>query len=274
MFLATLACLIVFTDPATAKRGAAERTQSLTFAGETSVPGPDGAPLDLCVFRSSWTAFGFIGVWESRSYVFSDAACAGTAYMTLPGNGFDVARADGLLPAALPKTPPFSLGERLNTSWGAFAIAGLILLAIVKLIRARIAAGARARVLGRADSMGKRAATVMAAAARADGRIDAREVALILETVNRMTDVPLERDEVIYVIENTPKMTPKELAGLGKGLDEEDRRDLVQAAIMITAADGTLDGKEKRFIGALAGALRLTKADLEMIFGRMAAARG
>ena len=272
------------------------RTQSLTFVSETRISDPEapvveeaeeesssagilgrlarrlvGQPqtLDLCVLSTRRAVFGIIGFWESRRYVLAPGRCEGEEFYEFEDGMFAEAQAGGVIPEGVPAAPEWTPEDYLKGFWGIGLAVGLFGMSGVTAMRFKRAAKKRSGVLGEADTMGKRAGTVMAAAARADGKASEKELALIRDILNTLTADPLTEDEVREVVRNTPKMTAEQLGELGTGVDLEDRMDLYQAAVLVTMADGEPSGNERHFLGRLAKGLRLNDNEAGTVYARV-----
>ena len=276
------------------------KTQSLSFVSETTIPDPEaqgdadtdvqadapaqggvtgvlggllrrfsGSPtLDLCMLSTRRAVFGVIGFWESRRYVLAPGRCAGDEYYDFEEGMYEVARTDGSIPEDVPARPEWTAMDLLNGFWGIGLALGFFGMSGVTALNLKRKAKKRAGVLGAADTMGKRAGTVMAASARADGGASEGQMGLIRDILNTLTEDPLTEAEVREVVRNTPKMKQDDLIALGTGLDLEDRMDLYQAAVMVAVADERLSKGGKSFLFDLSQALGLNKNDVALIQAR------
>ena len=252
------------------------RLEELSFAGETQFPdpeAPEARPLDLCILTTRRAVFGVINFWTTRNYVLAHSQCTTDEDYEFQDGMMVEARAEGLIDAGVPDAPPWTPLDVLKGFWGIGLGLGFFGMGSITAQRFKLAAKRRSHVLGQADTMGKRAGTAMAAAARADGRASTRQRAMIREVLNTLTADPLTEAEVNNVIKNTPKMKREQLEHLGVGVDLEDRMDLYQAAVLVTLVDSDPTGKERAFLSQLSRALRLNEAEAGTVYARALSSR-
>jgi len=98
----------------------------------------------------------------------------------------------------------------------------------------------------------------MCHAAKADGYIAPSEVEMIQRAAQEMTGETIGLDMVKQMAQLAEeKLDANGFKRLIKGRSKVEQLDMMRATLMVVAADGRLDGKEKAFVGGLAQAMKM-----------------
>jgi len=242
--------------PADARRGGAE-AQSLIFVSPTELDS-NGEPLALCHLVNTHSVL-FVNLWRSiESYALATNNCATDQYYDFSATQLAAAQAAGMVPANVPAEPKMALGTVANGFWGWGLVIALLGFAGMK---ARNVAGRtkqRQSMMGDATPVAKAMLDAMCHAAKADGFIAESEVQMIKGAAEQMTGEAFN----LATVKDMAKLAEEKLDANGfkrliKGRTRPEMLDMMRAVLMVTAADGRLDGKEKQFVGGLAQAMKM-----------------
>jgi tellurite resistance protein len=98
----------------------------------------------------------------------------------------------------------------------------------------------------------------MVAVAAADGRLDAREVALIQEVFEERTGRPVDVSGVVSAAEVYAKRDIlAELAAASGIMSREAKEEIIRSAYLVLLADGRIAGEERKKLKDIAIALKI-----------------
>lgn len=243
--------------------------QTLEFVSDTTLGDPIEGALTLCVLMTH-EHVAHLGWWGTQSYVLSRNRCTGGEHFAYPAVQLIEDRINGDIPANISPEPELSL-RFLGNSFSLWLVAGLLVLLILNLLlKSGSSERKRKKLIGDVHPYVHRMVEVMAHAARANGKIETAEVTHILETVQRIGGVTPTIEQVVRVINLTPKIrADKEYKALGRGLDAEGRQKMFNAAVSVIAADGVIDKKERKWLAKLGRGLGYRKAEMMDIFDEL-----
>ncbi|GHA42158.1 hypothetical protein GCM10008927_03280 [Amylibacter ulvae] len=224
--------------------------------------------LSLCAVVQQKSILGFANFWRSKDqHVFAKNRCDTDSYNSFDAEQFAKFQEDGVIDGTLAYKPKMSIKDYFSGFWVLWVIGGFVLFAIWKKIQSMKLARARRGALGDVTPVAEKIVFAMAAAAKADGRIDEAEVKQIHEIANKMADDPISMENVRAVIANTPnKMTEADFKSIANGLRAADRNLTVTAVLNVVAADGELDEKEKHFLGQLCSGLGVNEENFASLW--------
>lgn len=111
---------------------------------------------------------------------------------------------------------------------------------------------------------------VMSHAAKSDGQVDTVEIDLIVSASMQLTGTAFDREKVMQIMDLAEsKVNNIDFKGFGAGLSGKERLGLVHGALMVIAADGKLEGKEKEFVARLARGLNVPTGAVQELFNEM-----
>lgn len=256
---------LALTSQAEARRGIGGGTaEILDFVAQTQIPVNGGADkmMALCHLIKKYHVV-YLPVWyQSEGYVLSDNACAGESYFSITAEQLAAARKDGLIAADIPEVAKLTSQEEMTPwLWGALVAFGVLMF-----IRQMIRTVARRREIGGASDAVIRLVDAMCHAAKADGRIDAREIAAIQMIALRLTGTEYPEANIRRMIDlSKARLTPAQFAAFGKGLGVAQKELVMQAVLMVLGADGEIAKKEQGFINGLANGLKITQPQFQRI---------
>lgn len=251
----TVAAVATTGTVAEAGRGFTGTKETLMFVAETSLSGVDSDTFALCHLVRQHTAFGIVPLTYSvESYALADFGCETSSYIPLTAPQIATLRDEGRIPAGIPDLPALPLRYTAQT-WGVWAVI-LGLLAAMLTGRLPIAperAGVSRR-RGRATAPFElRLVEAMMLTACADGHLDDRELDLMARAVAKITGKDVSRDTVRHLAaEATPPGTAAEFHDFGVGLSDQQRIEVLRAALAIAVADGRIAARERAFLDQLA----------------------
>jgi len=100
----------------------------------------------------------------------------------------------------------------------------------------------------------------MVAVAAADGRLDAREVALIQEVFEERTGRPVDVSGVVSAAEVYAKRDIlAELAAISGSMSRQTKEEIIRSAYLVLLADGRIAGEERKKLKDIAIALQVSE---------------
>jgi hypothetical protein len=220
--------------------------EKLTLIGQTSVQSPDGAPLALCHYTSTYRIF-TLGIWTKvLGYALSDTNCTSNAYYEISDQDFANARTRGQIDSGVPLTARLGFGEILD------GFGGLIILVLAGLLLAAYKIGAARRIASRKAAL--RATTdglpgdvkqfldAMCHAALAGGPASNAQITLIADIIGQLTGAPFATARVQTVVDAATSNPDRAVfSRLGAGLSPEDQELLVKAVVSVISVGENSD---------------------------------
>ncbi|MEJ8560218.1 DUF533 domain-containing protein [Yoonia sp. GPGPB17] len=238
-------------------RGSYSTTQSMLFVSATEMD-DNGAPLALCHLVTTRAVI-FVNVWRTlEGYALAEDNCQTDQYYAMSSEDLLSAQAAGMIPKGIPATPKLALGKLAEGFWGLGALAALLAFAGVKALQVQKRRKQRMSMVSHASPAAQSILDAMCHAAKADGYIAPSEVEMIQRTAQEITGEAFSLDLVKQMAQLAEeKLEAKGFARLVKNRSKLEQLDMMRAVLMVVAADGRLDGKEKAFVGGLAQAMRM-----------------
>jgi len=270
MMLAAAITITFWTsDQAQAGRGGGVMgtSETTSFVAETTITADDGQLLSLCHMTKK-TYIMFAGVWRSSiGYVVAGNRCETDEYYEIKPDFLTMAKLTGKLAQEVPDQPVMSSDEIIDGFWGLGPIGIFILFVLVSLNKRRKRAALRTGEMTGASPTAIKILDAMCHVAKADGRLDANEIALMADLSHQMTGTAFDSDRILrmYNLAET-NLTPAQYKSFGKGLAEGDKRLLMTAVLMMASADGNIDKKEMQFVQKLGMGLKIGDKEVNTIF--------
>lgn len=258
-------------DPAAArKRGSS--AQKMLFVAETKMQGAKQENLALCHLIKDQGIF-FINLFRSsEGYVLAGDNCVAESYYNLPDGNITAAKAAGAIASDVPDTPTLSFQEKLAGHWGWLLVLGFVGFGLVGFMQKRKRSKMRAELLGDINPVAKQMLDAMCHAAKADGSIDASEVAAIAAAASQITGETFSPETVSQIAHLAEAdLDKKDFAKFVKGTDAAQKEAIMEGVLQVVAADGQLDGKEQAFVGGLAAASGMNSDKVNEILNRVLA---
>jgi uncharacterized membrane protein YebE (DUF533 family) len=267
--------LTAMATPADARGSGYATAQELLFVSTTEFTNDDG-PLALCHLVKTHSVL-FINVWRTlEGYAIADNSCLTDMYFDMTSAELEAGKATGMIPASVPSQPKLSLTQMAEGAWGLGALALLLAFAGFKALQVSQRRKQRMSIVSGATSEAQAILDAMCHAAKADGYVAPSEVDMIKRAAEEMTGQSFQQDVVKRMADLAEeKLDLKGFKRLINGQSRHAQLDMMRAVLMVVAADGKLDGKEKVFVGGLAQAMKMdggTVADLlAEVMGQQAA---
>jgi len=274
LIVSTVALLItIFSgEEAQAKRGDIWSTsEELSLVVQTEIQDDTGQILALCHLTKK-THILFAAIWRSsKAYVMAPNGCNSDSYYKLSAEKLEVGKALGDFPQDLPEQPVMSSAELISGFWGLGVIAALLALAGIKTASRVRRKSHRHAAMGPMQPVALQIMDAMCHAAKADGRLDASEIKMMVDIAKQMTGNTFDEDRIRRMFDMAEvKLTDVQFTAFGKGLSTEQKRMVMQASLMIVGADGTLDKDENIFVQKLARGLSINLDEVRSMLQTMA----
>ncbi|MCL6282879.1 TerB family tellurite resistance protein [Ruegeria sp. 2012CJ41-6] len=275
-FLTLLATAItltlITTEDAEARRGGTSGySESLGLVSDTNIVN-DGVAYSLCHLTKTHNVI-FANVWRtSKGYVLAADRCEAERFYPISEEQVIAAQVVGEIPDTVPSVARLNMNEILSGFWGLAAIGGLLVLAGFKMADRAARTRRRQGEMTGAAPVAIKIADAMCHAAKADGSLDEEEIKIIADITEKMTGAAFDRARIQRMYELAEaKPTDAQFASFGKGLPLDQRRLVMQATLMIVAADGNIDRQENAFVQKLARGLSLDANEVQGMFRSISA---
>ncbi|SDX14097.1 Uncharacterized conserved protein, tellurite resistance protein B (TerB) family [Ruegeria halocynthiae] len=275
-FLTLCATALIFSlcigEQAEARRGggASGTAEQLSLITETQLTNDQGQLLSLCHLTENRHVL-FLPVWRSSlGYAMAINKCDAESYYPVDAEKLTLGKVLGELPEDLPDQPKLSVSDMISGFWGLGVFALLLGVAGIKWAgRSARTSKRKAEMKGAAPAAVK-AIDAMCHAAKADGRLDDSEIALMSDIAKQMTGEPFDEARIrrMYDLAEA-KPTEHQFASFGSGLSPDQKRMVLQAVLMIIGSDGDLDKRETDFVQKLAHGLKISGAEVKALFQSM-----
>ncbi len=272
---ATITFTIFFGDEAQARRGGAVwgTSEQMSFVADTQITDKSGQHLSLCHLTKK-THVMYAGVWRSsKGYSLAANKCETDGYYAVTATEMAQGKALGDIPKDLPDQPAMSMNDMISGFWGLAAIVLLVGFVGVKWAGRTTRTNKRTAEMKGAVPAVVKAVDAMCHAAKADGRLDENEIALMANIAMQMTGETFDEARIrrMYDLAEA-KPTDLQFAAFGKGLSADQKRLVIRAVLMVIGADGDLDKREMEFVQKLANGLKIGADEVRSIFQSITAA--
>jgi hypothetical protein len=272
--LARLAFALVLTvsiaPPAKAEPGGGmlRQEQELFRLSDTGIPTGSGGTFALCHLVESLSVASIPVRSTITSYALSEDNCTGAAYRPLSPAAVDQAQATGALPADLPATPRMTPRQLVAGHAGPIALVGALLFAVLaRLIHGRLERGPRRRV---SDTLAINALAAMTHVAISDGDVDDRQVRHIAGVLTGLTGRRYPPARVRGMVDEVQSHIA-DVDALGEGLTAAEGRVVLESALRVAVADGSIRPGAYQRVSQIAHRLRIGGADFRDALARIAA---
>lgn len=275
-FLILCASALFFTmfsgEEAQAKRGGGVwgTSEQMSLIAPTDIQDDTQQKLALCHLTRK-THVLFAGVWRSSiGYVLAPNNCDSDSYYNLTAERLALGKVMGDFPSDLPDQPVMSSNDIFSGFWGLGAIVILLAIAGIK------AAGRSARKSKRHAEIGSlppaalQVMDAMCHAAKADGKLDDAEVAMMADIAKQITGTTFDKARIRRMFEMAEaKPTDAQFAAFSRGLTADQRRMVLQATLMVVGSDGHMDQSERAFVQKLAQGLSINIDEVKAMLHAM-----
>ncbi len=260
------------TGEAQAKRagGVWGTSEQLSLVAETQLTNDQGQLLSLCHLTEK-THIIFAGVWRSSmGYALATNKCDADSYYAVNAEQLALGQVVGEYPKDLPAQPAMSIGDMISGFWGLCALIVLFAFAGIKWAgRSARTSKRKAEMKGAAPAAIK-AIDAMCHAAKADGKLDDSEIALMSDIAKQMTGETFDEPRIRRMYDLAEeKPTEHQFASFGRGLSPDQKRMVLQAVLMVIGSDGDLDKRETDFVQKLAHGLKISGPEVKALFHSM-----
>ncbi len=260
------------TGEAQAKRagGVWGTSEQLSLVAETQLTNDQGQLLSLCHLTEK-THVIFAGVWRSsKGYALATNKCDADNYYAVNAEQLALGQVVGEYPKDLPAQPAMSIGDMISGFWGLCALIVLFAFAGIKWAgRSARTSKRKAEMKGAAPAAIK-AIDAMCHAAKADGKLDDSEIALMSDIAKQMTGETFDEARIRRMYDLAEeKPTEHQFASFGRGLSPDQKRMVLQAVLMVIGSDGDLDKRETDFVQKLAHGLKISGPEVKALFHSM-----
>lgn len=255
--LLAIVCMSSFATQAEARRGGYSTAQELLFVAPTAL-GTEETPLALCHLVET-NAVIFVNFWRSmEGYALAENGCATDSYREFNADMLELAQTVGAIAPDIPLVPKLTISEIAGGFWG-FGVIGLLLVfAALKAAKSAARKKQRLGLMAGGTSGAKAILDAMCHAAQCDGRAGDSEIATIKSVAEEMTGEVFTAQTIRHMASlATTGLNDAGFKALIKGCSKEEQLDMMRGVLLVVAADGQFDGKEKAFVGGLAKAMKM-----------------
>ncbi|MDC0658413.1 DUF533 domain-containing protein [Leisingera sp. SS27] len=265
--------LVSLSGEAEARRSGGSSSQNLLFVDSTKIE-IDGAPYALCHLVKDDAILFINYLRRLEGYALAANKCNSDQYIALTAEALAGAKAAGEISQSVPDEPELSAGAMIEGHWGWALVVLALGLFGVRAKKSRDRRNQRQAMMGSASPAAAAILDAMCHAAKADGHVADAEVAGIAAAAREMTGESFA-PEMVRQMAELAEAAPKEgdFKRLVKGRTEAEKEVMMRGVLFVAASDGTLDGKEQKFVGMLAKAMKMRKEKIHQLLAEAANAR-
>lgn len=266
VFLLAMVTGLILGSASTADARGGRWGQDLLPVAQTNIPNFDGGTYSLC-HLVDFLEILFIPAYTSvESYALSADGCEGDDYLALSAAMMAQGQAEGHLPADLPAEPRLSPKHLLfGHAWVIFAVLAALFKGLAWWFHER---PKRGKTRSGSDALAVNALAAMGHVAISDGHIHEKEVTQIAGILTRLTGRGYDRGRVRLLLQQI-QMHGNDVHQIGHGLNEKERRIVMEAALHIAVADGHIDPAEYQLVSQIASRLQISGDDFRAALGRI-----
>lgn len=265
MMKACLALLVWFglMTPAHAFIGASGYVAGLDFVAETRIPGPAETPLSLCHVTDDFKVLGVTLSRRITGYGLSSDGCVAVLDRLVTAEQMATAQSLGLLSADIPRLDDPDL-QRSLVRYGLWAAIGLALVAvIIRRVKSLLGFDPSAPMRKKAAA---RVLSAMCHVGKCDGIVASAEVALIGDTVRRLTGRSFPASEIMRIADHADlNLQPADYIAFGKGLRDHEKDVMMRGVLSVAIASGRIFPAEYDFATTLAHGLGMPGEDFRRV---------
>lgn len=261
-FLA-LAVWFGLTAPAHAFMGESGYVDGLDFVAETRIPGPADTPLSLCHVTEDFMVLGLTLSRRVTNYGLSSDGCVAVLDRLLTAEQMTTAQSLGLVAADIPRLDAPDL-ERSLLRYGLWAAISLALVAVmIRRIKSLMGFDPSAPLRKKATT---RVLSAMCHVGKCDGIVASAEVALIGDTIKRLTGRSFPASEIMRVADHVDlNLQPSDYIAFGKGLRDHEKDVMMRGVLTVAIASGRIFPAEYEFSTNLAHGLGMPGEDFRRV---------
>ena len=261
------------SDDAEARRSGSSSSQNLLFVDSTRIE-IEGTPYALCHLVKDDAVLFINFLRRLEGYALAAGNCGSDQYIPLTTETLSDAKASGQISQSVPDEPKLSAGAMIEGHWGWGLVAAALGLFGIRAKKSHDRRKRRQAMMGGASPAAVAILDAMCHAAKADGHVADAEVAEITSAAREMTGESFA-PELVRRMAELAEAAPKEsdFKRLVKGRTAAEKEVMMRGVLIVVASDGTLDGKEQKFVGMLAKAMKMRKDKLHELLAGVASAR-
>ncbi|WP_110570929.1 TerB family tellurite resistance protein [Yoonia vestfoldensis] len=251
------------TAPAQAFIGDSGYFDGLEYVAETRIPGPAETPLSLC---HTTYDFRVLGVTLSRritGYALSSDGCTTVPDRLFTAEQMATAQSLGLVADDIPPLDANDLQRSLR-NYGLWAAIGLALVAVmIRRVKSLLGFDPTAPMRKKAAT---RILSAMCHVGKCDGIVASAEVALIGDTIQRLTRRSFAASEIMRLVDHIDMtLQPQDYIAFGKGLRDHEKDVMMRGVLSIAIASGRIFPAEYEFATNLAHGLGMPGEDFRRV---------
>jgi hypothetical protein len=249
--------------PAQAFIGETGYFDGLEFVAATRIPGPADAPLSLCHTTYDFRVLGLTLTQKITGFALSSDGCRLVSDRIFTAEQMATAQSLGLLDRDITAIDDNNMQRNLR-NYGLWIAVGLALIAVM-IRRLKSLLG-----LDPAAPLRKKAATrvlsAMCHVGKCDGVVASAEVALIGDTVQRLTGRTFTAAEIMRTVDHIDMaLTPHDYIAFGTGLRDREKDVMMRGVLSIAIASGRIFPAEYQFATSLAHGLGMPGEDFRRV---------
>jgi len=262
-FLTLLVLSIFLSSPAQAFTAGTGMFDDLEFVADTRIPGPAGSTLSLCHTTRDFRILGYTISSDVTGYALATDACTAQSQRAFSPEQMRTAQQLELIDAGISPVAENTLERTFNNIAIWLAIVLALFAVIWRRIKSLLGMDLRGPLRKKAAS---RILTAMCHAGRCDGLVDAKEIARISNTANRLTRRSVKASEVIRITDHLdPALGEEDFIALGRGLRDSEKDLMMQGVFYISIANGRVLPSEYDFMTGLAHGIGMPGEDFRRV---------
>ncbi|MFN3661187.1 TerB family tellurite resistance protein [Yoonia sp.] len=257
--------------PAHPFTGGTGNFDGLVFLSETRIPGPGGTPYALCQTTRDFRLLGLTLTRVKTGFGLSQDACTTSANRSFTTEQLKIAQSLGLIEGDNPFTTSRSGQSRMAAYALWLAVALALLAVIIRRVRSILGLTPGAPLRQKAT---RRILLAMCHVGKCDGIVAAAELALIGETIRRLTGRTVPVADIIRVVDRIDAPpTPADFIAFGRGLLDHEKDAMILGVLTVAIASGRMFPAEYQFVITLTHGLGVPAEDVRRLVDQAITAR-
>lgn len=262
-FLMLLVLGVGLSSPAHAFTAGSGMFDDLEFVADTRIPGPQGSTLSLCYTTRDFRVLGYTISSNVKGYALASDACTQRADRPFSAEQMKTAQSLNLIDPSLSPVAQNTFERSLQNVGIWIAIILAMVAIIIRRIKSLLGMDLRGPMRKKAC---QRILYAMCHAGRCDGAVEAREVALIRKTAQRLTRRSVKTADVLRITDGLQtNLSDGDYIQMGRGLRDSEKDKMMQGVFFVTIANGRLVPAEYNFITNLAYGLGMPGEDFRRV---------
>ena len=254
---------IFFSAPAFAFTAGTGLFADYEFVADTEIPGPGGEMLSLCYITKDFRILGYTMTSDVQGYALGRDRCEAGIDRTFSTEQMETAQSLNLIAGDIPSEAKNSFERALKNYglWGALALA--LIAVIIRRVKSLMGLDPKGLMRKKASA---RILSALCYVGKCDGIVASGEIALIRQTVKRLTRRDYPAADVIHITDHIDlNLTTQDYIDFGRGLRDSEKDTMMRGAFYVALATGRILPAEHEFLSNLAHGIGMPGEDFRRV---------